>query len=569
VIPVLEKLEGKYEVLRKLREGGMGAIYLVRHRLLEELRVVKLLRPQLSDEAEFRDRFLREARVAIQLRHPNVAQLYDFALDETGTGYMVLEYVDGRNLQELIAEGAIRSLRLKVEIAIQALEALGFLHRRGFVHRDVSPDNLMLTATADGEPRVKLIDLGIVKVLHGESAKTGTHVFLGKVRYASPEQFEGSRVDTRSDLYSFGVLLYELLTGVHPFQGGMHSVISGHMFRAPLPFAEADPQGRVPESLRRVVLDALSKGAGERIQTAEEFVRRLRAVELPEEAEPGLLETLRLDGAPAAGAAAEPPESLQRRLDARFGVRDATPEPELLTERAASAAATDLGARLDEAEALLADGQPEAAAYVLRRSGGAERADAETTGRRERLARQVGDELIGKKVGEWRALLEEPDVEAVADAEAPVAAPAPKRRVAWRAAAGAAAALLAAVGTAVWLGRGEPAPAPSVQAPAPAAQTAGPAPPAAGAEPALLVLDARPWGSVTKLVSLADGSELDVPGDGFTPLRVALAAGRYRAVVVHPSFGSRSLEVELAAGAFEAREVRFGDDLAESFVRGF
>ena len=569
MIPELEKLDGKYEVLRKLREGGMGAIYLVRHRLLEELRVVKLLRPQLSDEAEFRERFLREARVAIQLRHPNVAQLYDFALDETGTGYMVLEYVDGRNLQELIAEGAIRSLRLKVEIAIQALEALGFLHRRGFVHRDVSPDNLMLTATADGEPRVKLIDLGIVKVLHGESAKTGTHVFLGKVRYASPEQFEGSRVDTRSDLYSFGVLLFELLTGVHPFQGGMHSVISGHMFRAPLPFEEADPQGRVPEPLRRVVLDALSKSADERIQTAEEFVRRLRAVELPAEPEPGLLETLRLDGAPGAGAASEPPESLQRRLDARFGVRDATPEPELLTERAASAAATDLGARLDEAEALLADGQPEAAAYVLRRTGSAERADAETTGRRERLARQVGDELIGKKVGEWRALLEEPDAEEAAGAAAPAAAPGAGRRGGWRAAAGVAAALLAALGAAIWLGRGEPGAGPVLEAPAPVPEAGREVPPAARAEPALLVLDARPWGSVTQLVSLADGRELEIPGDGFTPLRVALAAGRYRAVVVHPSFGSRALEVELASGAVEVREVRFGTDLAESFVRGF
>ena len=569
MIPELEKLDGKYEVLRKLREGGMGAIYLVRHRLLEELRVVKLLRPQLSDEAEFRERFLREARVAIQLRHPNVAQLYDFALDETGTGYMVLEYVDGRNLQELIAEGAIRSLRLKVEIAIQALEALGFLHRRGFVHRDVSPDNLMLTATADGEPRVKLIDLGIVKVLHGESAKTGTHVFLGKVRYASPEQFEGSRVDTRSDLYSFGVLLFELLTGVHPFQGGMHSVISGHMFRAPLPFEEADPQGRVPEPLRRVVLDALSKSADERIQTAEEFVRRLRAVELPAEPEPGLLETLRLDGAPGAGAASEPPESLQRRLDARFGVRDATPEPELLTERAASAAATDLAARLDEAEALLADGQPEAAAYVLRRTGSAERADAETTGRRERLARQVGDELIGKKVGEWRALLEEPDAEEAAGAAPPAAAPGPGRRGGWRAAAGVAAALLAALGAAIWLGRGEPGAGPVLEAPAPVPEAGREVPPAARAEPALLVLDARPWGSVTQLVSLADGRELEIPGDGFTPLRVALAAGRYRAVVVHPSFGSRALEVELASGAVEVREVRFGTDLAESFVRGF
>jgi serine/threonine-protein kinase len=569
VIPELEKLEGKYEVLRKLREGGMGAIYLVRHRLLEELRVVKLLRPQLSDEAEFRGRFLREARVAIQLRHPNVAQLYDFALDDSGTGYMVLEYVDGRNLQELIAEGALRSLRLEVEIAIQALDALGFLHRRGFVHRDVSPDNLMLTVSADGEPKVKLIDLGIVKVLHGESAKTGTHVFLGKVRYASPEQFEGSQVDTRSDLYSFGVLLYELLTGVHPFQGGMHSVISGHMFRAPLPFDEADPHGRVPEALRQVVLDALSKSAEERIQTAEEFVRRLRAVELPVEPEPARLETLRLDAAARAAAGSEPPGSLQRRLDSRFAVRDATPEPELLTERAAAGVGeAGLAARLDEAEALLADGQPEAAAYVLKRTGSTERAGAETTGRRERLARMVGDELIGKKVGEWRALLDEPDEEAVREAASPAPERAPRRAAPALVAAGIVLAVLAGVVATRWLGRGGTDSGRAPGSAAPAADTAS-APVAAAAEPALLVLDARPWGSVAELRSLADGRELAVPGDGFTPLRMALAAGRYRAVIVHPSFGSRTLEVELAAGRVEAREVRFGGELAESFVRGF
>ncbi|MBP1644191.1 MAG: hypothetical protein H6Q03_2860, partial [Acidobacteria bacterium] len=152
---------------------------------------------------------------------------------------------------------------------------------------------------------------------------------------------------------------------------------------------------------------------------------------------------------------------------------------------------------------------------------------------------------------------------------APAAAPGAGRRGGWRAAAGVAAALLAALGAAIWLGRGEPGAGPVLEATAPVPEAGREVPPAARAEPALLVLDARPWGSVTQLVSLADGRELEIPGDGFTPLRVALAAGRYRAVVVHPSFGSRALEVELASGAVEVREVRFGTDLAESFVRGF
>ena len=284
MIPELQPLEGKYELLRPLRTGGMGAIYLVRHRLLEELRVVKVMRPQLQNQTEFRERFAREAKVAIQLRHPNIAQLFDFTLDDAGAAYMVLEYVDGHDLKELISKRALAALGLQVEIACQALSAIGFLHRKGFVHRDISPDNLMLTRTAFGEPVIKLIDLGIVKVLESETGGTSAPGFLGKVRYASPEQFESSRVDARSDLYSFGVLLYELLTGVHPFPGeNMHRMVSGHMFQAPRPFAETDAENRVPEPLRRLVVQALSKSPEERVPSAEEFVRRLRALELPDD----------------------------------------------------------------------------------------------------------------------------------------------------------------------------------------------------------------------------------------------------------------------------------------------
>ena len=562
MIPELRRLEGKYEIVRKLREGGMGAIYLVRHRLLEELRVVKVMRPQLQDESEFRDRFAREARVAIRLRHPNIAQLYDYAVDEQGVGYMVLEYVDGRTLQELEAAGKLTSLRLQIELACQALAALGFLHRRGFVHRDVSPDNLMLTWTADGEPLIKLIDLGIVKVLHGEGGKTGTHVFLGKVRYASPEQFEGSRVDARSDLYSFGVLLYELLTGMHPFQGGMHSMISGHMFRAPRPFDEADPEGRVPEELRRIVSDALTKDPAERIPSAEEFARRLRAVRLPEEAAGWSIDTLRLDGAAgSAGTVATRAESAQKRLDERFDARESTPRP-----ATASVVGADSGERwLAEAEAMLDAGRPDAAALLLQRKRGTATTDAATAERRLRIEGKVGDALVGRQLSDWKALLDEK--ESPWEAAQRVAG-ALRQRAGWIALA---VVIVVAGVTALTLrGRWEAAaPGPAPTAPATAGSESGTGAPAVPAASAVLVLDALPWGRVESLVSLPDGAPREIPGDGLTPLRLELPPGRYRATLSHPDFGSSSVEVELRPGGVERRAVAFGSDLADAFVQGY
>ena len=161
----LSQIEGKYEILEKIREGGMGAIYKVRHRLLDEIRVVKVMRPQIADSEDQQRRFLREARAAIRLRHPNIAQLYDFAVEADGIAYMVMEFIDGVTLQEMLAKNGPPPLDLTLEIARQSLEALGYLHAHGYVHRDVSPDNLMLTQDVDGQPQVKLIDLGIAKDL--------------------------------------------------------------------------------------------------------------------------------------------------------------------------------------------------------------------------------------------------------------------------------------------------------------------------------------------------------------------------------------------------------------------
>ncbi|HEY6051044.1 MAG TPA: serine/threonine-protein kinase, partial [Thermoanaerobaculia bacterium] len=217
-------IEGKYEILGKLREGGMGAIYKVRHRLLDEIRVIKVMRPQILSNEEMKRRFVEEARTATKLKHPNICTIYDFALDEDGTAYLVMEFIDGVTLADLFRTPDPPGLPVTLEVAHQALLALGYLHRRNVVHRDVAPDNLMLTSDEEGRPLIKLIDLGIAKALDSKSGDmTSTGVFLGKLKYASPEQYgalaPGEKIDGRSDLYCLGVVVYELLTGKRPFVG--------------------------------------------------------------------------------------------------------------------------------------------------------------------------------------------------------------------------------------------------------------------------------------------------------------------------------------------------------------
>jgi serine/threonine protein kinase len=271
----LRRIEGKYEILEKLREGGMGAIYKVRHRLLDEIRVIKLMRQQLMQDEELKSRFLREARMAIKLRHPNIAQLYDFTLDDDGTAFIVMEFIDGTNLEDVVVLHGPPPVDFALEIAQQSLRALGYLHTRGFIHRDISPDNLMLTEDADGQPLVKLIDLGLARTLDnvGDSHLTQTGTFLGKLRYASPEQFKAEgNIGARADLYAFGVVLYVLLTGKFPIQGNDPSaLVAGHLFRPPLDFAESDPAGRVPPGVRAAVLKLLEKLPEDRFATAQEL----------------------------------------------------------------------------------------------------------------------------------------------------------------------------------------------------------------------------------------------------------------------------------------------------------
>ncbi len=316
-----EHIEGKYEILGKLREGGMGAVYKVRHRLLDEIRVVKVLHPRLTVTPELSERFLREARLAIQLRHPNIAQLHDFSVAEDGSAFIIMEFIDGVTLEGIRIRTGPPPVGLGLEIGRQSLRALGLLHRRGLLHRDISPDNLMLTRDAEGSPLVKLIDLGIAKVLKGDgSGLTSEGLFLGKPRYASPEQFglEGSLgVDARSDLYSFAIVLYELLTGVCPIRGrDASSYMASHLFREPVDFAESDPYDKLPLDLREILLRALARNPEDRFASAEDLGGALAEVQIRFPFTPAHLNAaLRAEDEPV-----EPPKpgSTQDKLNRQF-----------------------------------------------------------------------------------------------------------------------------------------------------------------------------------------------------------------------------------------------------------
>jgi serine/threonine-protein kinase len=266
---VLPEIDSRFDVLAKLGEGGMGTVYKVRHRDLDEVQIVKTLQAHLSTNEALKNRFINEARRGMRLRHPHIAGVHDFQICADGTGYIVMEYVHGHNLRDLLATRGPLPLKMVGAIAVQTLDALGYLHSEKFVHRDISPDNLMLE-TAGGQPFVKLIDLGISKSLESGETMTGTGQFLGKMQYASPEQF-GGQIDGRSDLYSLGVTLYKLLTNADPFVGDNYQLITAHLFHPPRRFEEAAPDVVIPEAVQKVVYRALEKDPEKRYADADAF----------------------------------------------------------------------------------------------------------------------------------------------------------------------------------------------------------------------------------------------------------------------------------------------------------
>lgn len=277
-----QPLDGKYQVLAQLGVGGMGEVYKVLHIHLNAVRVIKLMRSAIAGEAGAHERFLREARLATKIQHPNVAALFDFSTLDDGSRYMVWEFIEGTNLHELIESRGPLAPRYAATLAIQALRGLDAIHRAGIVHRDVSPENLMITRDDDDE-RVKIIDLGIAKGSDATEEKTKTGMFVGKWKYCSPEHLgmleAGERIDGRADIYSFGIVLYEMLAGVPPFQANTpHSYLMMHASERPKPMREINPTVPDAPELEALIFRALEKDRGRRFRTAREFADELERI---------------------------------------------------------------------------------------------------------------------------------------------------------------------------------------------------------------------------------------------------------------------------------------------------
>jgi serine/threonine protein kinase len=273
-------IDGKYRLDRLLGRGGMGAVYAGVHVELERPAAIKLLLPDLAGDPGAPERFRREARAAARLNHPHVAGVYDFGTLPDGESYIVMELVEGETLRKRLAAGAL-PLREAVLIARQIADGIEGAHRGGVVHRDLKPSNVVVSRDHEGGPFVKVLDFGVAK-LKGyatgrlDAARAGA--LVGTPLYMSPEQCADQEVDARSDVYSLGVILYEMIAGRPPFEAPSAPALAlKHIREQPPPLEEA--RRGVPGSLSRLVTWALAKSPADRPQTAAELSSALRAVE--------------------------------------------------------------------------------------------------------------------------------------------------------------------------------------------------------------------------------------------------------------------------------------------------
>ncbi|HEX8409534.1 MAG TPA: serine/threonine-protein kinase [Thermoanaerobaculia bacterium] len=533
-------IDGKYQIIDRLGVGGMGEIFKVRHIHLNELRVIKVMRANVAAGDEGLQRFLQEARTSTMIKHKNLAMLYDFAQLEDGSYYMVWEFIDGTNIQKWIASTGAVPPRLTVEIAVQALMGLDHLHSMGLIHRDISPENIMLSQDHHGRLLVKVIDFGIAKQLSegdGGQGLTQTGMFLGKLKYASPEQAgflkDGEHLDPRSDLYSFGIVMYEMLAGRAPFNAtNPHGYILKHVTEKPAPIGETNPGVKIPPQLEAIIMKSLEKSRDNRYETAADFA--------------SALEGIRSSIAP----------------DQKYGVGE-----KMITLSGAQTLA-DLPKITGTAPQVTSSGaqatqQTYAGGTVPGRTmpGGGDEAT-----RVERLSpKTIGSDeaTVMERLGATAATAAEAkwSSEAAATQLEPKMTMAPKRNVALI--GGIAAAAVIAVIAAIFLTqkKSDVQPADTVVSTA-GTEVTTTAPTATQApipgNQGLLLLSASPWGELDRIVSKSDQKEIPLPADRDTPTRMQLEPGQYTLTMSGPQ-GQKSVDVNIRAGERHTHNVNMGD----------
>ena len=302
---------GEYEILAQIGAGGMGRVYKVRNIISNREEAMKILLPDFASEPELAARFMVEIRTLAGLEHPNIAQLRT-AFQFQNQLVMIMEFVEGAGLDKMGGQSKL-ALEQVIEYSTQVLSALSYAHGKGVIHRDIKPANIMITTHG----LVKLMDFGIAK------GQTDMHLTrpgttMGSVYYMSPEQVRGGTVDARSDIYSYGVTLYEMLTGRKPFQADTsYSVLNAQLNEAPTPPSQLDPS--LAAGLNDIVLRAMAKNPGDRFQTADEFRNALKTMRPAQGTQPqqqpvpgGALQVAGLAGAMAAPPPVPPPAGQQQ-----------------------------------------------------------------------------------------------------------------------------------------------------------------------------------------------------------------------------------------------------------------
>ncbi len=267
----------RYQVQAHLGDGGMGTVYLAEHTTILKKFAVKVLSPELSVRPDHVDRFMREARSASMINHPNVVEITDFGVTPDGQPFFVMEYLQGKDLSQLISECGTLPWKRVRHIALQICHALQAAHDQGVIHRDMKPGNVVLVKRGNTPEHVKVLDFGIAKVLGQEGDPKGltqSGMVVGTPEYMSPEQGWGQSVDHRGDIYALGVIIFELLTGKIPFSGTtMMEILNRHMFEVP-----DVKHPNIPDEVGAIILKAMQKDRALRFQSMNELAAAIEAV---------------------------------------------------------------------------------------------------------------------------------------------------------------------------------------------------------------------------------------------------------------------------------------------------
>jgi predicted Ser/Thr protein kinase len=300
-----EVIAGRFEILELIGKGGMSSVFKAHDRLLDRIVAIKVLHPHFTQDEEYVERFRREARSVAQLSHPNIVTVIDRG-EDAGRQYIVFEYVEGENLKQLLERTGPMSVHEALDMALQMARALSFAHGRGLIHRDVKPQNVLLNA----EGQAKMTDFGIARSVDVQGV-TITGTVLGTSEYIAPEQARGQQVDAQTDVYSLGVVLYELLTGNVPYDGDNFVTVALRHVNEPVP-SVLERRPDAPPRLALAVEQAMAKSPDERYESMDELVGELESCRA--ELDPSSEDATMIARRPMATRQQQRPRRKRRRL---------------------------------------------------------------------------------------------------------------------------------------------------------------------------------------------------------------------------------------------------------------